>query len=327
MNILITGGAGFIGSHLAESWLKDGHSVSVIDDLSTGSLANLKHLPHQDRIEFVKGNVITSRALPGLIRKADVIYHLAAAVGVELVVHDPIRTIETNVSGTSRILKLASKYGGRRLFVASTSEVYGKSTNVPFHETDDLIIGPSTHSRWSYACSKLIDEFLLMAYHRSKGLPGTVTRFFNTVGPRQTGRYGMVIPRFVSAAIQGKPLRVYGTGNQTRCFCHVSDTVRALRLLADCEASFGQILNIGSTDRITIRQLAETIIAQLGSSSKIEAVSYDEAYEAGFEDMLHRAPDCAKIGRICGWKAELPLDRIISDVAAHFRASQNSLSF
>ena len=320
MNILITGGAGFIGSHLAESWLKDGHSVSVIDDLSTGSLDNLKHLPHQDRIEFVKGNVITSRALPGMIRKADVIYHLAAAVGVELVVHDPIRTIETNVSGTSRILKLASKYGGRRLFVASTSEVYGKSTNVPFHETDDLIIGPSTHSRWSYACSKLIDEFLLMAYHRSKGLPGTVTRFFNTVGPRQTGRYGMVIPRFVSAALQGKPLRVYGTGRQTRCFCHVSDTVRALRLLADCEASFGQILNIGSTNRITIRELAETIVAQLHSSSEIVSVSYDEAYEVGFEDMLHRAPDCTKIGRICGWKADLPLERIISDVADHFRS-------
>ena len=320
MNILITGGAGFIGSHLAESWLKDGHSVSIIDDLSTGSLENLKRLPHQDRIEFVKGNVITSRALPRMIEKADVIYHLAAAVGVELVVHDPIRTIETNVSGTSRILKLASKYGGRRLFVASTSEVYGKSTNVPFHETDDLIIGPSTHSRWSYACSKLIDEFLLMAYHRSKGLPGTVTRFFNTVGPRQTGRYGMVIPRFVSAAIQGKPLRVYGTGNQTRCFCHVSDTVRALRLLADCEASFGQILNIGSTNRITIRELAETIVAQLHSTSEIVSVSYDEAYEVGFEDMLHRAPDCAKIGRICGWKAELPLERIISDVAAHFKS-------
>jgi UDP-glucose 4-epimerase len=254
------------------------------------------------------------------MEKADIVYHLAAAVGVELVVHDPIRTIETNVSGTSRILKLADKLGGRRIFVASTSEVYGKSASVPFHETDDLIIGPSTHSRWSYACSKLIDEFLLMAYHRSKNLPGTVTRFFNTVGPRQTGRYGMVIPRFVSAALQGKPLRVFGTGEQTRCFCHVADTVRALRLLPDCEASFGEILNIGSTNRITIRQLAETVIAQLRSKSKIEVVSYDKAYEPGFEDMLHRAPDCTKIGRICGWKAELPLDRIISDVADHFRS-------
>ena len=173
MNILITGGAGFIGSHLAESWLCDGHSVSIIDDLSTGSLENLKRLPHPERVEFVKGNVITSRALPGLVKKADVIYHLAAAVGVELVVHDPIRTIETNVSGTARILKLADKFGARRVFIASTSEVYGKSASVPFHETDDLIIGPSTHSRWSYACSKLIDEFLLMAYHRSKNLPGT----------------------------------------------------------------------------------------------------------------------------------------------------------
>lgn len=321
MNILITGGAGFIGSHLAESWLRDGHSVSVIDDLSTGSPDNLKRLPHPERIEFVKGSVITSRALPGLVKKADVIYHLAAAVGVELVVHDPIRTIETNVSGTSRILKLADRYGGKRIFIASTSEVYGKSASVPFLETDDLIIGPSTHSRWSYACSKLIDEFLLMAYHKSKKLPGTVTRFFNTVGPRQTGRYGMVIPRFVSAALQGKPLRIFGTGEQTRCFCHVADTVRALRLLPDCEASFGQILNIGSTDRITIRRLAETVIEQLHSTSGIEVVSYDEAYEAGFEDMLHRAPDCTKIGRLCGWKAELPLDRIISDVADQMRAT------
>ncbi len=321
MNILITGGAGFIGSHLAESWLRDGHSVSVLDDLSPGSLDNLKRLPHQDRLEIVQSDVITSRALPGLVKNADIIYHLAAAVGVELVVHDPIRTIETNVSGTSRILKLANKSGSKRIFVASTSEVYGKSASVPFHETDDLIIGPSTHSRWSYACSKLIDEFLLMAYHKSKNLPGTVTRFFNTVGPRQTGRYGMVIPRFVSAALQGKPLRVFGTGEQTRCFCHVADTVRALRLLPDCEASFGQILNIGSTNRITIRQLAETVIEQLHSTSGIEVVSYDKAYEAGFEDMLHRAPDCAKIGRLCGWKAELPLDRIISDVADNFRAT------
>lgn len=320
MNILITGGAGFIGSHLAESWLRDSHKVSIIDDLSTGSIENLKRLPHPERVEFVKGNVITSRALPGLVKKSDVVYHLAAAVGVELVVHDPIRTIETNVSGTARILKLADKFGGRRIFIASTSEVYGKSASVPFHETDDLIIGPSTHSRWSYACSKLIDEFLLMAYHKSKNLPGTVTRFFNTVGPGQTGRYGMVIPRFVSAALQGKPLRVYGTGEQTRCFCHVADTVRALRLLPDCEASLGQILNIGSTNRITIRQLAETVVAQLHSSSKIETVSYDEAYEAGFEDMLHRAPDCTKIGRICGWKAELPLKRIISDVADQIRS-------
>ena len=321
MNILITGGAGFIGSHLAESWLRDGHSVTIIDDLSTGSLDNLKSLPHPGHVEFVKGNVITSRALPGLVKKADLVYHLAAAVGVELVVHDPIRTIETNVSGTGRILKLADKCGGKRIFIASTSEVYGKSAAVPFHETDDLIIGPSTHSRWSYACSKLIDEFLLMAYYKSRRLPGTVTRFFNTVGPRQTGRYGMVIPRFVSAALQGKPLSVYGSGEQTRCFCHVADTVRALRMLADCEASFGQILNIGSTHSITIRQLAETIIRQLHSKSKIEVVSYDKAYEPGFEDMLHRAPDCTKIGRICGWKAELPLDRIISDVAVHLRGN------
>ena len=321
MNILITGGAGFIGSHLAESWLNDGHSVSVIDDLSTGSLDNLKRLPHQERIEFVKGNVITSRALPGLVRNADIIYHLAAAVGVELVVHDPIRTIETNVSGTSRILKLADKFGGRRIFIASTSEVYGKSASVPFHETDDLIIGPSTHSRWSYACSKLIDEFLLMAYHRSKNLPGTVTRFFNTVGPRQTGRYGMVVPRFVRAALAGEPLKVYGDGQQSRCFCHVADVVRALRLLIPCEKAYGVVCNIGSQHRITIRQLAETVIAQLHSTSKIEVVSYDEAYEAGFEDMLHRAPDCTKIGCICGWKAELPLDRIISDVAAQMRGN------
>ena len=320
MKFLVTGGAGFIGSHLTEKLLALGHQVAVADNFSTGSPANLSAVRGAPALKVVETDVAKDHSTAEkLVKESDIVIHLAAAVGVELVVNDPAHTISTNVRGTENVLLPAAEYD-KRIIAASTSEVYGKSTNVPFHETDDLIIGPSTHSRWSYACSKLIDEFLLMAYHRSKGLPGTVTRFFNTVGPRQTGRYGMVIPRFVSAAIQGKPLRVYGTGKQTRCFCHVSDTVRALRLLADCEASFGQILNIGSTNRITIRELAETIVAQLHSTSEIVSVSYDEAYEVGFEDMLHRAPDCAKIGRICGWKAELPLERIISDVAAHFQS-------
>ena len=315
MNILITGGAGFIGSHLAESWLKDGHSVSIIDDLSTGSLENLRNLPHQERIEFVKGNVISSRALPRLVEKANVIYHLAAAVGVELVVHDPIRTIETNVSGTSRILKLADKLGGRRIFVASTSEVYGKSASVPFHETDDLIIGPSTHSRWSYACSKLLDEFYLTALVQSSGLRGTVTRFFNTVGPRQTGRYGMVLPRFVRAALRGEDLQVYGDGGQSRCFCHVTDVIRALIALIGDDRTYGQVYNIGSQRLVTIRELAELVIARTKSASKIVLVPYEKAYAEGFEDMRRRMPDTAKIRALCGWTPEKSLEEIIDDVA------------
>ena len=318
MKVLITGGAGFIGSHLTHALLAAGHSVAVIDDLSTGSLDNIAPFQDDPHYRFVKGDILVAEDLETLVAESDTVFHLAAAVGVELVVHDPVRTILTNVQGTERVLTAATKHN-KRVILASTSEVYGKSTKPLFSETDDLLIGPSTHSRWSYACSKLMDEFLLMAYFRDRGLRGTVVRFFNTVGPGQTGRYGMVIPRFVAAALAGEPLKVFGTGEQTRCFCHVADVVRALMLLMDDPGSFGGIYNIGSTDQVTIRQLAEFVIRELNSSSKIDVIPYDQAYANGFEDMLHRAPDCSKLHTLTGWKAEIPLKQIIADVAESLR--------
>lgn len=318
MKVLITGGAGFIGSHLTRALLAAGHSVAVIDDLSTGSLDNIAPFQDDPHYRFVKGDILVAEDLETLVAESDTVFHLAAAVGVELVVHDPVRTILTNVQGTERVLTAATKHN-KRVILASTSEVYGKSAKPLFSETDDLLIGPSTHSRWSYACSKLMDEFLLMAYFRDRGLRGTVVRFFNTVGPGQTGRYGMVIPRFVAAALAGEPLKVFGTGEQTRCFCHVADVVRALMLLMDDPGSFGGIYNIGSTEKVTIRQLAEFVIRELNSSSKIDVIPYDQAYANGFEDMLHRAPDCSKLHALTGWKAEIPLKQIIADVAESLR--------
>ena len=318
MKVLITGGAGFIGSHLTRALLSAGHTVAVIDDLSTGSLDNITEFQKDSRYRFIKGDILVSGELEELIADCDTVFHLAAAVGVELVVHDPVRTILTNVQGTERVLTAATKYD-KRIILASTSEVYGKSAKPLFAETDDLLIGPSTHSRWSYACSKLMDEFLLMAYFRDRGLRGTVVRFFNTVGPGQTGRYGMVIPRFVAAALSGAPLKVFGTGEQTRCFCHVSDVVRALLLLMETPDSYGGIYNIGSTEKVTIRQLAEFVIHELTSSSKIGMIPYDQAYANGFEDMLHRAPDCSKLYALTNWQAEIPLKQIIADVAESLR--------
>ena len=318
MKVLITGGAGFIGSHLTRALLSAGHSVAVIDDLSTGSLDNIVPFQDDPHYRFVKGDILVAEDLETLVAESDTVFHLAAAVGVELVVHDPVRTILTNVQGTERVLTAATKHN-KRVILASTSEVYGKSAKPLFSETDDLLIGPSTHSRWSYACSKLMDEFLLMAYFRDRGLRGTVVRFFNTVGPGQTGRYGMVIPRFVAAALAGEPLKVFGTGEQTRCFCHVADVVRALMFLMDDPGSYGGIFNIGSTEKVTIRQLAEFVIRELNSSSKIDVIPYDQAYANGFEDMLHRAPDCSKLHALTGWKAEIPLKQIIADVAESLR--------
>ncbi|MBR4666506.1 MAG: GDP-mannose 4,6-dehydratase, partial [Lentisphaeria bacterium] len=248
--------------------------------------------------------------------------HLAAAVGVELVVHDPVRTLVTNVHGSERVLTYAAD-GGKRCILASTSEVYGKSTKPKFKETDDLCIGPSTNSRWSYACSKLLDEFFLMALYRDRKLPGTVVRFFNTVGPRQTGRYGMVLPRFAAAALENRPLPVYGTGEQTRCFCHVRDVIRALRLLIGQEKSYGHVYNIGTSRRISIRALAELVIERAHSRSGIEIIPYEKAYEPGFEDMLNRAPDCSALKELCGWEPEIELEQIIDDVIA-FRRSQGA---
>ena len=320
MRYLITGGAGFIGAHLTESLLADGHCVSVIDNLSTGSEENLAEAKKSVSFSFVNADILESPELDRMVKDSDAVFHLAAAVGVELVVHDPVRTIETNVHGTECILKSAAAYK-KRILVASTSEVYGKSPKEIFTETDDLLIGPSVNSRWSYACSKLLDEFLVMAYVRDRQLPGMVVRLFNTVGPRQTGRYGMVLPRFVSKALKNEPLLVYGSGDQSRCFCHVADTVRALKSLISCERATGGVFNIGNTGNITIRGLAELVIARLGSASVIESIPYEKAYEKGFEDMLHRKPDINAVGKLIGWKPEKSLEQIIDDVAAFIKSS------
>lgn len=315
MHYLITGGAGFIGSHLAEALLASGGEVTVVDNFSTGSRANLAAVADDPRLRIIEADVVTDAELfQSLIPECDAVIHLAAAVGVELVVHDPVHTILTNVHGTENILRLAAKYH-QRILIASTSEVYGKSTQTKFCEPDDLVIGSPFNSRWSYACSKLLDEFLLMAFHRSSGLPGTVVRFFNTVGPRQTGRYGMVVPRFVGRALRGEPLQVYGDGEQSRCFCHVADVVRALLLLLPREDTWGGIFNIGSQRSVTIRQLAELVIERTGSRSRIELIPYEKAYEKGFEDMRRRMPDTERIHSLTGWQPEISLEQIIDDVS------------
>ena len=316
MKYLLTGGAGFIGSHLSESLLDDGHEVVIADNFSTSTPENLHRIAGRSGLTVHELDVVEYPAkVEELVKEADCVIHLAAAVGVELVVKDPVRTITTNVHGTENVLCPAAKYN-KRVIVASTSEVYGKSDKLPVSEKDDLVIGPSTHSRWSYACSKLLDEFLLMAYYRNKNLNGTVVRFFNTVGPRQTGEYGMVIPRFVKAARTGDALKVYGSGKQTRCFCHVFDTIRALKLLVDQKDIAGRIFNIGATDSISMEDLAVLTVKTLKSNAPIERISYDQAYESGFEDMLHRRPDVSAINSLTGWQAEIPLEQIIRDVAA-----------
>ena len=318
MNILITGGAGFIGGHLSQALLKRGDKVIIADNFSTGSRDNIREvdgrMPEVFEMDISKDVTL----LRELISRSDAIFHLAAAVGVELVVNDPIHTIQTNIDGSANVVKIAAELD-KRLFIASTSEVYGKSENERFTETDDLLIGSPYHSRWSYACSKLLDEFYLMAYHQSAGLRGTVVRFFNTVGPRQTGKYGMVVPRFVSNALQNKPLLVYGDGGQSRCFCHVYDVVRALLLFLDDDRSIGEIFNIGSSRLITIRELAELVISRLGSSSEIETVPYEAAYAKGFEDMRRRRPSTDKLKNLVNWSAEHSLEEIIDDVAAEIK--------
>jgi len=323
MNYLITGGAGFIGGHLAHALRDAGHRVTVLDDLSTGSLANIADLTGNDAFRFIRADLLSMKQeeLTALAGSHDVICHLAAAVGVELVTGDPIRTIRTNVQATEKILEAAA-LRRTRIVIASTSEVYGKSAAESFSERDDLLIGTPQHGRWAYACSKLLDEFYLMAYHRLRGLPGTVVRFFNTVGPRQTGRYGMVIPRMVEAALSGAPIRIFGDGKQSRCFCHVSDTVRALIGLFGDDRAVGNIYNIGSTELISIGDLAQRIKTRLNSVSPLELVPYEDAYRntEGFEDMRRRKPDTGAIRALLGWQSELPLDKIIDDVAASLRA-------
>ena len=315
-HVLITGGAGFIGSHLTERLLAEGTRVTVIDDLSTGSLDNLKAALGNPHFRFIQSKVSECAELSTLVAEANQVFHLAAAVGVELVVRSPVRVIETNLHETEVLLKAATP-NRTPVLLASTSEVYGKSTKHVFSEEDDLLIGPPTHARWSYACSKLMDEFLALAYAKEHALPVVIARFFNTVGPRQTGRYGMVLPRFIAAARRGEPLRVYGDGTQSRCFCYVQDTVEALVRLTRCAEATNQIFNIGSTEEISITALAELVIKTLGSKSAVELVPYNEAYEPGFEDMRRRKPSVAKLEKFTAFKPATTLTQIIQHTAAH----------
>ena len=319
MRALLTGGAGFVGSHLAETLLTRGHEVMVIDDLSTGSMDNITPFRGHPKFEYVIDTVMNEPRMAELIDRADVVFHLAAAVGVKLIVEAPVRTIETNVHGTEVVLKHASKKG-KLVVVFSTSEVYGKSTDVPFREESDLVMGPTPKHRWAYACSKAIDEFLALAYYRERKLPVIVVRLFNTVGPRQTGRYGMVIPTFVQQALSGEPITVFGDGRQTRSFTYVGDVVDGLIRLVQEPRAVGQVFNIGNAEEITILGLAERVKAMTGSTSPITFVPYDEAYDAGFEDMPRRVPDLRKIAALVGYRPTLALDQILDRVVAHARA-------
>ena len=318
MRVLITGGAGFIGSHLADAYLQRGDEVLVIDDLSTGTIDNIQHLKSNPKFQYTIDSVHNQPVTAELVDQCDVVFHLAAAVGVKLIVESPVRTIETNVRGTEVVLALANKKQ-KRVLVASTSEVYGLSADVPFKEDGNLVMGATTKGRWSYACSKAIDEFLALAYWREKKLPTTIVRLFNTVGPRQTGRYGMVIPTFVKQALAGRPITVYGDGKQTRCFGYVGDVVGALIKLMDTTESIGQVFNIGSTEEISILELAEKIKELTKSTSEIVFVPYDDAYEEGFEDMPRRVPDTTKINQLVGFKPEMTLNGILETVISFHR--------
>ncbi|HUS10971.1 MAG TPA: GDP-mannose 4,6-dehydratase [Pyrinomonadaceae bacterium] len=324
MRVLITGGAGFIGSHLADAYLQRGDEVLVIDDLSTGTIENIRHLKNNPRFHYTIDSVHNQPVTAELVDQCDIVFHLAAAVGVKLIVESPVRTIETNVRGTEVVLALANKKQ-KRVLIASTSEVYGLSTDVPFREDGNLVMGATTKGRWSYACSKAIDEFLALAYWREKKLPATIVRLFNTVGPRQTGRYGMVIPTFVKQALAGRPITVYGNGEQTRCFGYVGDVIGALIKLMDTADSVGQVFNIGSTEEISIRDLAEKVRQLTRSNSEIVFVPYAEAYEEGFEDMPRRVPDTSKINELVGFKPEMTLEGILETVISFHRGRGSSL--
>jgi len=313
LKILITGGAGFIGSHLSDAYLKRGDEVYVIDDLSTGRIENIQHLKGQPRFHYTIDTVHNHPLTAELVDQADVVFHLAAAVGVKLIVESPVRTIETNVRGTEVVLSIANKKK-KKVLLASTSEVYGLSTDVPFREDGNLVMGATTKGRWSYACSKAIDEFLALAYWREKKLPTIVVRLFNTVGPRQTGQYGMVIPTFVKQALAGRPITVYGDGKQSRCFGYVGDVVGALIKLMDHKDAVGNVFNIGSNEEISILQLAQRIKELTQSDSEIVFVPYDEAYDEGFEDMPRRIPDISKVRNLVGFEPKMTLDGILQSV-------------
>jgi nucleoside-diphosphate-sugar epimerase len=319
MRYLITGGAGFIGSHLSDELLERGHEVHVLDDLSTGSIENIRHLKDKPGFAYTIDSAESSPVVAELVDGADAVYHLAAAVGVQLIVESPVRTIETNVHCTEVVLAQASKKK-KPVFIASTSEVYGKSVDLPYREDGDLTLGPTVKGRWSYACSKAIDEFLAIAHWKERQLPTVIGRLFNTVGPRQTGRYGMVIPNFVTQALAGRPLTVFGDGTQRRCFCHVSDVVRALADLMERDGVYGEVFNIGSQDEVEILALAHRVKEATGSSSEIRLVPYDEAYEEGFEDMQRRIPDTTRIRERIGWAPTKSLNEILADVVDEHRA-------
>ncbi len=306
MKALITGGAGFIGSHLSEVLVKEGNDVIVIDNLSTGSLENIKCLEGNPRFKFIKGDICNTELMQSLAEQSEVVFHLAAAVGVKLIADDPVHTIETNIIGSETILEAANKYS-KKILIASSSEVYGKNENVPFGEDNDIVLGSTSLSRWSYACSKAIDEFLGQAFHQQYGLDVVICRFFNTIGPRQTGRYGMVVPRFIQWALQNEPIQIHGTGKQSRCFCYVGDVVEAVIGLIRCEEAAGKVFNVGSTEEIAIEKLADIIISLTGSKSNKRCVPYDVAYGRPIEDMMRRVPNLERIKKTIGWEPKTTL--------------------
>jgi len=322
MTSLITGGAGFIGSHLAEALVARGEEVIVLDDLSTGSVENLRHLRTHPSLHCFFESVRDRRLLAELVDESEVVFHLAAAVGVRRIIESPVRTIETNVGGTELVLEAAAKKT-KLVFVASTSEVYGKNANAPFREDDDIVLGPTAKSRWSYATSKALDEFMALAYWKEKKLPVVIGRLLNTVGPRQTGRYGMVLPTFIGQALEGAPITVFGTGKQSRCFGHVSEAVKAILRLVRTDGAVGEVVNIGSDEEITIEDLARLVKQRTQSASPVHYVPYDEAYEPGFEDMARRVPSLEKLVRLAGFRPSTPLTAIIDDVVAHFGARRS----
>jgi len=313
MRFLITGGAGFIGSHLSEDLLGSGHSVVAIDDLSTGRMQNVHALSHNKRFQLVVESITNTTVMDRLVSECDIIIHLAAAVGVELIVRSPVHTIETNVMGTENVLRTARRYR-KKILIASTSEIYGKLTNVPFNEDDDSLMGATTHHRWAYATSKALDEFLALAYHKEMGLPVVIFRLFNTIGPRQRGRYGMVVPRFVRQALSGSDITVYGDGKQCRCFCDVRDVIPAIKGLAESPEAEGRVFNIGAKDEITIIDLARKVKSMCDSQSSIILVPYEQATEQGFEDMRRRIPDTSRINELIGWNPTITLDDTITDI-------------
>jgi UDP-glucose 4-epimerase len=323
MRALVTGGAGFIGSHLMERLLKDGHEVAAIDNLSTGSLKNIENFKEHSRFEFVMGDIRDAGLMKLLVEHSDIIFHLAAAVGVKLIAKDPVHTIETNIGGTEIVLDVANKFG-KKILIASSSEVYGKSEAVPFHEDDDIVLGSTSFSRWAYACSKAIDEFLGLAFHQQYGLGVVIARFFNTVGPRQTGQYGMVVPRFIQRALNDEPILIYGTGRQTRCFCYVADLVEAVINLMNCEHAAGKVYNIGSSEEISIEELADKIIEMTGSKSQKQFVPYEVAYGRPIEDMMRRVPSLERIKETIGWESKTSLDGALQAITESLKQNPYS---